>query len=60
MYLCGGVLPRYAERAADGRLRAAFEQRATMRELLAGIPCSLVTHPHLGLLGAAALAARLL
>lgn len=58
--LCGGVLPRISEEAADGRLRAAFLQKPPMTHLLEGISLSLVTHPHLGLLGAAVEAERLL
>lgn len=57
--LCGGVLPRIANVVADGRLRDAFEQKPPMSHLLRKTPLSLVTHPHLGLLGAAAEAERL-
>ena len=58
--LCGGILPRIPDVAADGRLRAAFEEKPPMSHLLQALPLSLVTHPHLGLLGAAAEAERLL
>jgi len=58
--ICGGVLPRIAAQAADGRLRRAFEHKPPMAHLLEGISLSLVTHPHLGLLGAAVEAERLL
>lgn len=60
VYLCGGILPRISAAAVDGRLRAAFERKAPHSQLLAALPCSLITHPHLGLLGAASEAGRLL
>jgi glucokinase len=60
VYLCGGVLPRIAQVVADGRVRAAFEDKPPHSALLAALPCSLITNPHLGLLGAASEAGRLL
>lgn len=60
VYLAGGVLPRIPNRVADGRVRAAFEDKPPMSGLLKDIPLGLVTNPYLGLLGAVAEAERLL
>ncbi|MFT5683953.1 MAG: glucokinase [Myxococcota bacterium] len=60
VYLCGGILPRISAAVADGRLRTAFEDKPPHSALLATLPCSLITHPHLGLIGAAVEASRLL
>ncbi len=60
VYLCGGILPRISQHVTDGRLRASFEDKAPHSALLAALPCSLITDPHLGLLGAAVEAGRIL
>ena len=60
VYICGGILARIAPVVADGRLRAAFEDKAPHSSLLAQLPCALITNSHLGLLGAADEAGRLL
>ncbi|MFT4977223.1 MAG: glucokinase [Myxococcota bacterium] len=58
--LCGGVLPRIVGAARSGLLRQAFEDKPPMSALLQAMPLSLITHPHLGLIGAGVEAERLL
>ena len=60
VYICGGVLPRISSVVGDGRLRTAFEDKSPYEALLRRLPCNLITHPHLGLLGAAVEAGSLL
>lgn len=60
VFLCGGILPRFADPCADGRLRDAYTNKAPMQDLVGEIPLTLITHPHLGLLGAGAHAQRCL
>ena len=49
-----------AEIIYEDEMCLAFEDKAPHSALLAALPCSLITDPHLGLLGAAVEAGRIL
>jgi len=59
VYLAGGIAPRIAERLKSGPFLRAFRDKGRMTELLSRIPVHVITNPNVGLLGAAAVAARL-
>jgi glucokinase len=56
VYLAGGILPRWAGRFDVAAFRRAFEDKGQYGQWLRAIPCFLITHPHPGLLGLAAIA----
>jgi len=53
VYLCGGMLPRFADFFLHSSFRRGFENKGRMRSLLQQTPVWLVTDPHTGLRGAA-------
>lgn len=59
VYLAGGIAPRLAERLASGPFMAAFRNKGRLSELLSRIPVRVIMNPNAALLGAAAVAARL-
>lgn len=59
VFVAGGIAPRIIEPLGDGRFRSAFLDKGRMRALLEKIPVQVVLDTEAGLLGAAALAARL-
>jgi len=59
VYLAGGIAPRIAERLKNGPFLTAFRAKGRMSELLSRIPVHVIMNPNVGLLGAAAVAARL-
>lgn len=59
VYVAGGIAPKILERLTDGSFMAAFLAKGRMRELLESIPVRVVVNPAVGLIGAAACAARL-
>jgi len=59
VYLAGGIAPRIAERLKSGPFLTAFRDKGRMAELLSRIPVHVIMNPNVGLLGAAAVAARL-
>jgi len=59
VYLAGGIAPRIAERLKSGPFLTAFRDKGRMAELLTRIPVHVIMNPNVGLLGAAAVAARL-
>ena len=59
VYLAGGIAPRIVERLKTGPFLAAFRDKGRMSELLARVPVHVIVNPNVGLLGAAAVAARL-
>ncbi|HEY8106572.1 MAG TPA: glucokinase, partial [Gemmatimonadales bacterium] len=59
VYLAGGIAPRIVERLKTGPFLAAFRDKGRMSELLARVPVHVIVNPNGGLLGAAAVAARL-
>jgi glucokinase len=56
VYLAGGILPRWGARFDVAAFRRGFEDKAPFGPWLAAIPAFLITHPHPGLVGLAALA----
>jgi glucokinase len=58
VYLAGGIAPRIVERLKDGPFVTAFRDKGRMSELLSRIPVHVIMNPNVGLLGAAAAAAR--
>lgn len=57
VYLAGGILPRWSSRFDVAAFRRGFEDKGQYAAWLRAIPSFLITHPHPGLLGLAALAA---
>jgi glucokinase len=60
MFVAGGMVPRYPESIANSRFRSGFENKGRYRSLMEDIPTSLIMHKQPGLLGAAAVAQRML
>jgi glucokinase len=56
VYLAGGILPRWAARFDVAAFRHGFEDKTPFGPWLAAIPAFIITHPHPGLVGLAALA----
>lgn len=54
VYVAGGIAPRMLPALVAGGFRRRFEAKGKLGEAIAGIPVYVVTHPALGLLGAAA------
>ncbi len=53
VYVCGGIIPRFAEYFKASGFREAFENKGRMRRYMASIPVFVVLEPYTGLLGAA-------
>lgn len=56
VYLAGGVTPRLLPWLQQEAFRNRFEAKGRFSALLSRVPTQLITHPHTGLLGAAAAA----
>ena len=59
VYLAGGIAPKVVERLKAGGFMAAFRDKGRLSDLLARIPVHVVMNPKVGLLGSAAVAARM-
>jgi glucokinase len=59
VYLAGGIAPRLASRLASGPFMEAFRNKGRLSELLARVPVYIVMNSNAALLGAAAVAGRL-
>jgi glucokinase len=59
VWLCGGIAPRMLHVLRAGGFARRFHEKGKVSHTLAGIPVRVVTHPSLGLLGAAAEALRM-
>lgn len=59
VYLAGGIAQRYPNILASSRFRTGFESKGRLTPVLEKVPTALVTHPNLGLLGAAAYSSRI-
>ena len=59
VYLAGGIAPRLVDRLKSGAFLTAFRDKGRMSALLSRIPIHVIMNPHVGLLGAAAVAARM-
>jgi glucokinase len=53
VYVAGGIAPKILAKLTDGRFRAAFVDKGRFRSLLESIPLHVITHPNVGLVGAA-------
>ena len=58
VYVAGGIAPRIVAKLQDGTFVAAFRHQGRLSDLAARIPVHVITSPDVGLLGAAACAAR--
>ena len=58
VYIAGGIAPRIMPRLRAGGFAAAFNDKGGYSEHARSIPVSVVLNPHLGLIGAAAVARR--
>ncbi len=54
VYIAGGIARRYPDMLQNGLFREAFEKKGKLRDLMRGIPTSLILCDEPGLLGAAA------
>lgn len=54
VYLAGGIAPRIVNVLEQGGFRRRFEAKGAVGAAIRDIPAYVITHPHLGLLGAAA------
>ena len=59
VYLAGGIAPRIVDKLRDPRFLDAFNSKGRLSTLLATIPVSVITNTNVGVMGAAAVAARL-
>lgn len=59
VYLGGGIAHRIVSKLGDGTFVTAFNAKGRLAGLLAKIPVHVIVNPNAGLLGAAAVAARL-
>lgn len=59
VYLGGGIAHRIVDKLGDGTFTGAFKDKGRLGGLLAKIPVHVIVNPDAGLLGAAAVAARL-
>jgi glucokinase len=58
VYIGGGIAPRLAHQLDSGRFVAAFRNKGRLSSVLARIPVHVIMNPSVGILGAAAVAAR--
>ena len=58
VYIAGGIAPRLAQRLDGGRFVTAFRNKGRLSAMLAKIPVHVIMNPSVGMLGAAAAAAR--
>lgn len=59
VFLAGGIAQKLGQAMQDGRFLVGFNQKGPYTGLMATIPVHVVTAPDLGLLGAAAIGARI-
>jgi glucokinase len=59
LFIAGGIAAKNLSLITDGTFMAAFNHKGRVSDLLANIPVQIVLDPQVGLLGAAAQAARL-
>jgi glucokinase len=59
VYVAGGIAPRLLAYLQKGVFREAFNRKGRLHTLVERVPAFVVTHPQIGLLGAAAIAAGL-
>lgn len=59
VYVCGGIAPRMLRVLESGAFRRRFQDKGKLGAAIRDVPVTVVTHPALGLLGAAAEAMRI-
>ena len=59
VYLAGGIAPRILDKLRDGTFVIAFRRKGRLSVMLENVPVHVILNPRVGLLGAAAVAARL-
>jgi glucokinase len=59
VFVVGGIAPRVLPYVQKGAFREAFERKGRLHTLVERLPAFVVTHPQVGLIGAAAVAASL-
>ena len=59
IYVGGGIAPRIVAHLRKGAFLRAFRDKGRMSGYLARVPLHVIVNPHVALLGAAAVAARL-
>jgi glucokinase len=59
LYIAGGIAAKNLDLFADGTFLKAFHHKGRVSDLLANIPVSVILNPQVGLIGAAAQAAKL-
>ena len=59
VFLAGGIAAKIADRLAEGGFRHGFEHKGRFSAFLETVPTFVITHPHLGLMGAAVAASKL-
>ena len=59
MYVAGGIAARVADKLRDGSFIAAFRDKGRLSPVLERMPVHAIVNPNVGLVGAAAVAARL-
>jgi glucokinase len=59
VFVAGGIAPRVLSYVQNGVFREAFDRKGRLHTLLERLPAFVVTHPQIGLVGAAAAAADL-
>jgi glucokinase len=57
VYIAGGIAPRVLPYLQRGVFREAFDRKGRLHTLVEKVPVYVITHPQLGLLGAATIAA---
>jgi glucokinase len=59
VYVAGGIAPRVVSRLRDGTFITAFRDKGRLSDVLARVPVHVIINPHVGLIGAAAVALHL-
>ena len=59
VYVAGGIAPRLIPYLQNGLFREAFDSKGRLHTLVERFPAFVVTHPQVGLVGAAAAAAAM-
>jgi glucokinase len=59
LYVAGGIAAKNLPLLTDGTFLTAFNHKGRVSDLLANMPISVILNPQVGLIGAAAQAAKL-
>ena len=59
IYIGGGIAPRIVDHLRQGAFLAAFRDKGRLSHYVSRVPVRVIVNPHVALLGAAAVAARL-